>query len=91
MVDLAAYSDYLNNPEANEKKLIRDVFEKGDLFQRMGDLLVRDADGWIRFTDRIGDTYRWRGENVSAGEVRDHLARLPEVQDVVVYGIKLAG
>ena len=91
VVDLAVYSDYLDNPEANEKKLIRDVFEKGDLFQRMGDLLVRDKYGWISFMDRVGDAYRWRGENVSAGEVKDHLARLLEVQDVVVYGTKLAG
>ena len=67
VVDLAVYSDYLNNPEANEKKLIRDVFEKGDLFQRMGDLVVRDKDGWISFMDRVGDTYRWRGEKYERG------------------------
>lgn len=45
VMDLSVYADYLNNPEANEKKLIRNGFKKGDLFQRMGDLLVRDKDG----------------------------------------------
>jgi acyl-CoA synthetase (AMP-forming)/AMP-acid ligase II len=81
--------EYLNNSEASEQKLLRDVFVNGDCFQRMGDLLLRDSDGWIQFHDRIGDTYRWKGENVSAGEVRDHIARLSGVQDAVVYGVKL--
>jgi acyl-CoA synthetase (AMP-forming)/AMP-acid ligase II len=81
--------EYLNNSEASEQKLLRDVFANGDCFQRMGDLLLRDSDGWIQFHDRIGDTYRWKGENVSAGEVRDHIARLSGVQDAVVYGVKL--
>ncbi|KAL1987317.1 hypothetical protein VTN96DRAFT_4345 [Rasamsonia emersonii] len=84
-------TEYLNNPDATEKKLLRDVFQKGDLFQRMGDLLVRDKDGWVRFQDRVGDTFRWKGENVSAGEVRDHICRIPNVQDAVVYGVKLKG
>jgi acyl-CoA synthetase (AMP-forming)/AMP-acid ligase II len=91
VLDFSTYSEYLNNPEANEKKLIRDVFAKGDVFQRTGDLLMRDSEGWVYFMDRSGDTYRWRGENVSAGEVRDHIAKLPEVQDAVVYGIRLPG
>ncbi|OKL57289.1 hypothetical protein UA08_07517 [Talaromyces atroroseus] len=82
-------TEYLNNSEATEKKLLRDVFEKGDVFQRMGDLLVRDDDGWIRFGDRVGDTFRWKGENVSAGEVRDHICRMDNVQDAIVYGVKL--
>jgi acyl-CoA synthetase (AMP-forming)/AMP-acid ligase II len=82
-------TEYLNNNEATEKKLIRNVFEKGDLFQRMGDLLVRDQDGWIRFGDRVGETFRWKGENVSAGEVRDHICKIDNVQDAVVYGVKL--
>ncbi|KUL83456.1 hypothetical protein ZTR_10956 [Talaromyces verruculosus] len=82
-------TEYLHNNEATEKKLLTDVFEKGDLFQRMGDLLVRDHDGWIRFGDRVGDTFRWKGENVSAGEVRDHICRMENVQDAVVYGVKL--
>lgn len=81
--------EYLGNKEATEKKLIRDVFRKGDLFQRSGDLLVHESSGWIRFQDRVGDTFRWKGENVSAGEVRDHICRLPGVHDAVVYGVRL--
>ena len=82
-------TEYLDNEKATSDKLMRDVFEKGDLFQRMGDLLLRDQDGWIRFADRIGDSFRWKGENVSAGEVRDHICKAPEVEDAVVYGVKL--
>ncbi|KAE9979471.1 hypothetical protein BLS_009778 [Venturia inaequalis] len=85
------YPEYLNNPEANDKKLITDVFKRGDVYQRTGDLLVRERSGWIRFHDRSGDTYRWNGENVSAGEVRELISSLPGVQDVTVYGVKLDG
>lgn len=84
-----ALTEYVGNNDATEKKLIRDVFAKGDLFQRMGDLLVRDKDGWVRFQDRVGDTFRWKGENVSAGEVRNHICKIDNVQDAVVYGVKL--
>jgi acyl-CoA synthetase (AMP-forming)/AMP-acid ligase II len=87
--DRTFLTEYMNNETATEKKLIRDVFEKGDYFQRMGDLLVRDKTGWVQFHDRLGDTFRWKGENISAGEVRDHIAKLPGVQDAVVYGVKL--
>ncbi|CEL01446.1 Putative Acyl-CoA synthetases [Aspergillus calidoustus] len=82
-------TEYLKNEEATEKKLLRDVFEKGDLFQRTGDLLVQDFDGWVKFQDRVGDTFRWKGENVSAGEIRDHICQIPGVHDAVVYGVKL--
>lgn len=85
----ALLTEYLGNKEATEKKLIRNVFRKGDLFQRSGDLLVHESSGWIRFQDRVGDTFRWKGENVSAGEVRDHICRLPGVHDAVVYGVRL--
>jgi acyl-CoA synthetase (AMP-forming)/AMP-acid ligase II len=91
VANLDFYSDYLNNPEANEKKLIANVFKKGDLFQRTSDLLVREKSGWIHFLDRSGDTYRWRGENVSAGEVREHISKISSVHDVTVYGVKLDG
>ncbi|KAL4797036.1 hypothetical protein BDV19DRAFT_63231 [Aspergillus venezuelensis] len=82
-------TEYLKNEEATEKKLLRDVFEKGDIFQRTGDLLLQDSDGWVKFQDRVGDTFRWKGENVSAGEIRDHISAIPGVYDVVVYGVKL--
>lgn len=85
------YNEYLNDPGANKSKLIGDVFEKGDLFQRTGDLLLHSSSGWVSFHDRSGDTFRWRGENVSAGEVREHIAKLPNVLDVSVYGVKLEG
>ncbi|KAL1953559.1 hypothetical protein VTO42DRAFT_2586 [Malbranchea cinnamomea] len=82
-------TEYLGNEEATRAKLLFDVFEKGDAFQRMGDLCLVDRDGWVHFHDRVGDTFRWKGENVSAGEVRDHIAALPGVADALVYGVKL--
>jgi acyl-CoA synthetase (AMP-forming)/AMP-acid ligase II len=88
--DRALLHEYVGNTSATESKLLRDVFVKGDLVHRMGDLVCLNPDGWVHFHDRLGDTFRWKGENVSAGEVRDHIARLPGVQDAVVYGVKLA-
>jgi acyl-CoA synthetase (AMP-forming)/AMP-acid ligase II len=85
------YHEYLNNKKANEEKLIANVFKKGDLYQRMGDLLVNEKSGWVSFRDRTGDTYRWNGENVSAGEVREHIARVPGVIDATVHAVKLDG
>lgn len=84
-------TEYLHNEAATEQKLLHDVFQKGDLFQRSGDLLVQEDSGWVKFQDRVGDTFRWKGENVSAGEVRDHICRIPGVHDAVVYGVKLSG
>lgn len=87
----ALLTEYLNNTKATEEKLTSDVFAKGDLWQKMGDLLVQEGSGWVRFHDRLGDTYRWKGENVSAGEVRDAVAKLGGVSDAVVWGVKLPG
>ena len=88
--DRPLLTEYLGNASATESKLLKDVFVKGDIYHRMGDLLCHQTDGWVSFHDRLGDTFRWKGENVSAGEVRDHIAKLPSVQDAVVYGVKLA-
>ncbi|SPO04692.1 related to acyl-CoA synthetases (AMP-forming)/AMP-acid ligases II [Cephalotrichum gorgonifer] len=84
------YNEYHNHPEATKLKIISNVFKKGDLFQRTGDLLVCSSSGWVRFHDRSGDTFRWRGENVSASEVREHIRKLPNVQDCSVYAVKLS-
>ena len=89
--DWATYLNYHNNEAATEAKIIRNVFEKGDAFQKSGDLMMQELSGWVKFVDRIGDTFRWKGENVSAGEVRGYILELPEVHDVIVTGKLLEG
>jgi acyl-CoA synthetase (AMP-forming)/AMP-acid ligase II len=89
ILNMATYTDYHNNTTATEQKLLRNAFETGDVFQRSGDLLVQESDNWVKFVDRIGDTYRWMGENVSAGEVRGFISELPGVKDAVVVGKRL--
>jgi fatty-acyl-CoA synthase len=73
----------------SEKKILRDVFKPGDAWFRTGDLMRRDQQGYFYFVDRIGDTFRWKGENVATSEVRDAIARCPGVVDAAVYGIAL--
>ena len=77
--------------EASARKLLHDVFEPGDCWYRTGDLMRRDARGFYYFVDRLGDTYRWKGENVSAAEVWSVLAGCPGVVDGVVYGVTVPG
>ncbi|WP_297506780.1 long-chain-acyl-CoA synthetase [uncultured Caulobacter sp.] len=74
---------------ATEKKVLHDVFEKGDAWFRTGDLMRVDRDGYIYFVDRIGDTFRWKGENVATSEVAERLAGFEGVQEVNVYGVKV--
>ena len=73
--------------QATSKKVLRNVFEPGDEYFRSGDLLRRDELGFFYFVDRIGDTYRWRGENVSTAEVADVLAQAPDVAEATVVGV----
>jgi fatty-acyl-CoA synthase len=81
------YSD----EKASEKKILRDVFTRGDAYFRTGDLLRRDADDYFYFVDRIGDTFRWKGENVSTGEVAEVLSTCPGVREANVYGVAVPG
>ncbi|HVN87429.1 MAG TPA: long-chain-acyl-CoA synthetase [Candidatus Binatia bacterium] len=83
--------DGYSDPAASEKKILRNVFAGGDSYFRTGDLLRYDADGYYYFVDRVGDTFRWRGENVAASEVAETLARYPGVRDVCVYGVEVPG
>jgi fatty-acyl-CoA synthase len=85
------YEGYAGDKAQTEKKILRDVFEKGDAWFRTGDLLRRDKDNYLYFVDRIGDTFRWKGENVSTNEVGDALARFPGVVEANVYGVQVDG
>jgi fatty-acyl-CoA synthase len=77
------------DPEASGRKVLRDVFEVGDAWYRTGDLMRRDAQGFFYFVDRVGDTFRWKGENVSTTEVAAAIARCPGVIEVAVYGVRV--
>ena len=79
----AGYSD----AKATEKKIVRDAFVKGDMYFTTGDLLSRDAKGYYHFVDRIGDTFRWKGENCSTTEVTEVISTFPGVEDCNVYGV----
>jgi fatty-acyl-CoA synthase len=74
-----------------ERKILRDVFEPGDAWFRTGDLMRMDAAGFFYFVDRIGDTFRWKGENVATSEVAAVLAAFPGVREVTVYGVEIPG
>lgn len=76
-----------NDKKATEKKIIRDVFVKGDKYFRTGDLLKRDARGYFYFVDRIGDTFRWKGENCSTSDIAQELSVFPGIDDLNVYGV----
>jgi fatty-acyl-CoA synthase len=77
-------------PAETEKKILRDIFAPGDAWMRTGDLMRRDREGFYYFVDRIGDTFRWKGENVATSEVASALSAAPGVKQVVVYGVAVA-
>lgn len=84
------YEGYSGDPAQTEKKILRDVFVKGDAWFRTGDLMRRDRQGYFYFVDRIGDTFRWKSENVSTNEVGEVLASFPGVLEANVYGVRVA-
>ncbi len=84
------YEGY-EDKEASAKKILHDVFAKGDAWFRTGDLLWRDKDGYFYFVDRIGDTFRWKAENVSTNEVAAAITEFGGVQQANVYGVPIKG
>jgi fatty-acyl-CoA synthase len=74
-----------------ERKILRDVFRAGDAWVRTGDLMRRNHDGFYVFIDRIGDTFRWKGENVATLEVAMALRACPGVEEAIVYGVAVPG
>lgn len=86
-----AFAGYHNNPSATAKKFERNVFKDGDLYYRSGDALRRDDDGRWFFLDRLGDTFRWKSENVSTAEVAEVIGKYPGVGEAIVYGTLVPG
>lgn len=83
------YNGYFGNEKASTGKILRDVFKKGDAYYRSGDLQRLDPEGRWWFVDRIGDTFRWKGENVSTAEVSEALGSHPAIAEANVYGVSL--
>jgi fatty-acyl-CoA synthase len=77
--------------DQTERKILRNVFESGDSWFRTGDLMRKDEQGYFYFVDRIGDTFRWKGENVATGEVSEVITAFPGVAEATVYGVTIPG
>lgn len=84
------FEGYTSKAE-NDRKVLRNVFSPGDSWFRAGDLMKRDKAGYFHFVDRIGDTFRWKGENVSTLEVANVIATCPGVTGVAIYGVAVPG
>ncbi|CAD5229230.1 unnamed protein product [Bursaphelenchus okinawaensis] len=87
---LLRFEGYVNK-EDTDKKVIRDVTKKGDAVFSSGDILYWDKYGYLYFKDRRGDTYRWRGENVSTMEVEGVLQPIMQIQNATVFGVEVQG
>jgi fatty-acyl-CoA synthase len=85
-----AFEGYTNDKES-ERKILRNVFEKGDAWYRTGDLMRRDSAGFFYFVDRVGDTFRWKGENVATSEVAAAIMTFPGISEATVYGVAVPG
>ena len=79
------------DPVETEKKILRDVFAAGDVWFCTGDLMQVDQQGYFYFVDRVGDTFRWKGENVATSEVNDAIMDCPGVLDATTYGVTVPG
>uniref|UniRef100_A0A674ANE5 long-chain-fatty-acid--CoA ligase n=1 Tax=Salmo trutta TaxID=8032 RepID=A0A674ANE5_SALTR len=82
---------YAGSKQLTEKKLMRNVFVKGDAYFNTGDLMAEDAEDFICFKDRVGDTFRWKGENVATTEVTEVLGMVDFIQEANVYGVEIPG
>ena len=87
----SSHFDGYSDPKASKKKVMSDVLSPGDQYFMSGDILRRDEDGYMYFCDRTGDTFRWKGENVSTTEVEGVMGNILQLRDVVVYGVEVPG
>jgi fatty-acyl-CoA synthase len=89
--DVASRFEGYAGDVGSTKRILRDVFEPGDTWFRTGDLMRKDERGFFYFVDRIGDTFRWKGENVSTSEVAEAICTFPGVRESNVYGVAIPG
>ncbi|KAM9313407.1 long-chain fatty acid transport protein 2-like [Gastrophryne carolinensis] len=86
---ITPFTGYAGNESLTEKKRLRDVFKKGDVYFNTGDLFSLDNDDFIYFQDRVGDTFRWKGENVATSEVADIVGMTDFIEEANVYGVSV--
>ncbi|XP_077327399.1 long-chain fatty acid transport protein 2 [Lithobates pipiens] len=87
ITSLSPFGGYAGDKSHTEKKILKDVFRKGDVYFNTGDILMVDQQKFIYFHDRVGDTFRWKGENVATTEVADILSLMTFIEEVNVYGV----
>jgi len=81
--------DGYTDKDATEKKLVRDAFKEGDVWFNTGDLMRSQGFGHAAFTDRLGDTFRWKGENVATTEVEAAVSTDSQVEEATVFGVEV--
>ncbi len=86
-----AHFEGYTSESATEKKVLRNAFKEGDAYFRSGDLLRLDSEGFYYFVDRIGDTFRWKGENVATSEVAEVISAAAGIEEANVYGVSISG
>lgn len=87
----ASFQGYFGNKKATSSKILRDVIKKGDAYFSTGDVMRKDSEGRWYFCDRIGDTFRWKSENVSTAEVAEVMGRIGLINEANVYGVQIPG
>ncbi|KAI9908845.1 hypothetical protein PsorP6_014572 [Peronosclerospora sorghi] len=85
------FQGYYKNATDSSKKILTNVFKKGDMYFRTGDLFKEDQQHCWHFVDRIGDTFRWKGENVATNEVAEVVTKFPGLSEVCIYGVEVPG
>lgn len=88
ITDKSPFDGY-TDPEKTEKSILRNVFKAGDAWFNTGDLMRDQGYLHAQFVDRLGDTYRWKGENVSTTEVENSIGSHASILDAVVYGVEI--
>ena len=88
---MSPFSGYKSNKKATSEKILKNVFTKGDCYFISGDLVQVHKGNYVSFVDRLGDTFKWKGEVVATNEVADVLNRFGHIEDCNIYGVEVDG